>query len=208
MTRIVVCCSSFVAALCLVGIPITASAHHSFAASFQVNETTEVEGEVVAVRWQNPHIEFDIRTIDGNGRQSIWTVESLAISGLRRWDITEPFVMLGDRVRIAGNPPRRDVGNIYLSNILLANGEELVLRGEDGPRFTDRAAEATGPTFATVGDGSEPERGIFRVWSTPSAIPFPFPEDQNPDRARRFSVDRCGPGSARGIRPDRRQSNQ
>ncbi len=167
------------------GPSAAASAHHSFAANFRVDTVIELEGEVVEVRWQNPHIEFDLRVDGEAGEAEVWTVESQSISGLRVRDITEPFVIPGDRIRIAGNPPRRDSGNVYLSNILLAGGEELVLRGRDAaPRFTDRAAPDTGARFATEGDGSSPELGLFRVWTTPAASPFPFPEDQNPALAR------------------------
>ena len=163
------------------GPSAAASAHHSFAANFRVDTVIELEGEVVEVRWQNPHIEFDLRVDGEAGEAEVWTVESQSISGLRVRDITEPFVSPGDRIRIAGNPPRRDTGNVYLSNILLADGEELILRGgQTAPRFTDRVAPAAGARFATEGDGTRPELGLFRVWTTPAASPFPFPEDQNP----------------------------
>jgi len=162
--------------------PATGYTHHSFAASFDVDADVELEGEVLAVRWRNPHIEFDILTVDEAGEEQIWMIESLAPSGLRRRDIVDPFVSVGDRVRVAGNPGRRQARNLYVSNLLTASGEELILRGanEAEPRFTDRRREETGATYATEGDGSRPELGLFRVWSTPSVSPFPFPEDVNP----------------------------
>jgi len=170
----------------MLGVPVSGNAHHSFAASFDVNADIEFEGVVVAVRWQNPHIEFDLRAVDEAGNEQIWTAESLAISGLRRRDIVEPFVAVGDRVRVAGNPGRRQERNLYVSNLLTASGQELILRGagEAAARFTDRLRAETGATYATEGDGSQPELGLFRVWSTPSVSPFPFPEDVNPDLAR------------------------
>ncbi|HUF72694.1 MAG TPA: DUF6152 family protein [Gammaproteobacteria bacterium] len=169
----------------VLALPATGVAHHSFAASFDVDTDVELEGVVVAVRWRNPHVEFDIRTVDESGNEQIWTAESLAPSGLRRRDVVEPFVAVGDRVRVAGNPGRRQARNVYVSNLLTATGEELILRGagEGGPRFSDRVLEATGAQLAAEGDGSRPELGLFRVWSTPSASPFPFPEDVNPELA-------------------------
>lgn len=170
----------------ILALPATGQAHHSFAASFDVDGDIELEGEVVAVRWRNPHVEFEIRTVDEAGNEQVWTAESLAPSGLRRRDIVDPFVAVGDRVRVAGNPGRRESRNVYVSNLLMANGEELILRGagEGEPRFTDRVREETGASLATEGDGSRPELGIYRVWSTPSVSPFPFPEDVNPALAR------------------------
>lgn len=178
-------CSTFLAAIATVAalhVPSLSSAHHSFAASFEVDRELELAGEVVAVRWRNPHVEFDIVTTGAGGDRQSWTIESLALSGLRRMDIVEPFVAVGDRVRVAGNPGRRLRDHLYASNLLTAGGDELVLRGgADAPlRWADRARRRSGASFATEGDGSRPELGIFRVWSTPSISPFPFPEDVNP----------------------------
>lgn len=164
-------------------MPFAASAHHSFAASFETDTIIELEGQVVALRWQNPHVEFDLRVPTEGAGERLWTIETDSLPGLRGRNIDAPFVAVGDTVRIAGNPARRGQSNVYLTNILLASNEELVLRSNNGPRFSDRLVSTTGTRDATAGDSSAPELGIFRVWTTPSASPFPFPEDVSPERA-------------------------
>lgn len=168
------------AAAGLLALPAAASAHHSFAATFDGDKVIEMEGEVTAVRWRNPHVSFDLRVVGEDGQTRIWNVETLAIAGLRRRDIVSSFVSVGDHVRIAGNPARRGGHDLYLGNIQLPNGKEIVLQSNKTPRFSKELLGTTGATFATEGDASRPELGIFRVWSTPSASPFPFPEDANP----------------------------
>lgn len=160
-----------------------ARAHHSFNATFDASRVIELEGEVTQVRWRNPHVSFDLRVTRDDGSVDVVDVETLAISGLRRRDIVEPFVDTGDEVRVAGNPARERPDNLYLRNILLPSGEEIVLQGEAEARFSERLLGTTGATYATEGDGSRPELGIFRVWSTPEASPFPWPENVDPELA-------------------------
>ena len=49
------------AVLCLVFLPAVATAHHSFAATFDIATISELEGEVMSVRWKNPHVLFTIK---------------------------------------------------------------------------------------------------------------------------------------------------
>jgi hypothetical protein len=172
------------AAASCVFFTVDSHAHHSFAANFYFDQVTEIEGEVVAVRWRNPHVEFDVEGIDDDGLQHRWTAETYALSGLRARDIVSPFVAVGDHVRVAGNPGRRKTDNLYVTNLLMANGDEVVLRDAGGFRFTDQVHDASGSQYVEAGDGSRPELGIFRVWTTPVISPFPFPEDVNPSLTR------------------------
>lgn len=157
-----------------------AQAHHSFAATYDASKTIEMEGVVTAVHWRNPHVSFDLDVQSPQGGAKTWSIESLAIAGLERRNITRSFVAIGDRIKVAGNPGRRGGDHLYLSNILLANGKEIVLQANKKPRFSHQLLGTTGASYATEGDASRPDLGIFRVWSTPSISPFPFPEDVNP----------------------------
>jgi len=52
-------------ALLCAALPSAASAHHSFAAVFEMGKTVEVEGRVAEVHWVNPHITIDLAATDG-----------------------------------------------------------------------------------------------------------------------------------------------
>ena len=104
-------------------------AHHSVSAWFDTTSMVEVEGRVTDFRWQNPHVMFTLEVADAAGAAVPWAIETLSISGISRWGITQDLFKVGDRLRVAGNPARKDSRNIFVRNILLPGGREIVLGG-------------------------------------------------------------------------------
>lgn len=105
-------------------LPLAASGHHSFPERFNTSQIAEIEGEVTAVQWSNPHVSFTMRTADGE----VWKIESNSIRGLERRQISRDVIRVGNRFRLAGFPARDGSLELYTSNILLADGREVVLR--------------------------------------------------------------------------------
>ena len=184
-----------------------AQAHHSVSAWFDTTATTEIEGVVTEFRWQNPHVVFTMR-VPGEQGEALWEIETLSISGISRWGITRDLVNVGDRLRVAGNPARRGANNIFVRNILLPTGREIVLGG--AARWSTDTLRGSELLQAREGDGSRPELGLFRTWSTgavngvlfPEAVQANFDFSRYPLTPRRA---RC----ARGIRlRDRRSDRQ
>ncbi len=163
--------------LVLLCIPNIAAAHHSVSAQFDRDNTVEIEGEVTRVNWQNPHVRFTVSAPDEEGEPALWVIESTSVSTLRRMDIAEELVVVGDRVRIAGNRSRSQPHEIYVNNLLLPGGQEVVMSARASPRWSERTLGTTGPGFVTSGGVSDPSRGLFRVWSTPFSAPILFPEN-------------------------------
>jgi hypothetical protein len=148
-----------------------ALAHHSVAAWFDTTvEMTEVEGVVTDLRWQNPHVVFTLRVDDAP-----WSIETLSISGISRWGITRDLISVGDRLRVAGNPARRESNSLFVRNILLPTGREIVLGGNArwAPNDSLRGSELL---QAREGDASRPDLGLFRTWSTGGVNGVLFPE--------------------------------
>ncbi|HUQ52154.1 MAG TPA: DUF6152 family protein, partial [Gammaproteobacteria bacterium] len=75
-SRIVSVC----AALLCASLSSTAAAHHSFAAEFEMDKITEIEGRVSAVHWVNPHIKIEVAATDGQS----WEVEAGPVNLLPR----------------------------------------------------------------------------------------------------------------------------
>ncbi len=150
--------------------PAAVYGHHSFATTFDPDVIAELEGEIMEVRWRNPHVSFTLRTVDDNGAEMLWGIESHSLSIMRRMDLATAFIRVGDNVKVAGNPARRsDVNAMFVQNILLPSGEEWVFQFGARPadlRWSDRLIGTTEKWFASEGEASETERGIFRVWST------------------------------------------
>jgi hypothetical protein len=156
-------------ALALLGAAASAQAHHSVSAWFDTTAMTEVEGVVTAFSWQNPHVVFTLRVDD-----ELWEIETLSISGISRWGITRDLIAVGDRLRVAGNPARRASANLFVRNILLPSGREIVLGG--AARWSNDTLRGSELLQAREGDGSRPDLGIFRTWSTGGVNGVLFPE--------------------------------
>ncbi len=162
-------------------LPFAAFGHHSFAATFASDVIVELEGEVTEVRWRNPHVGFTLKTVDSSGAETLWSMESHSLSIMRRMDLGTAFIHVGDRVKVAGNLPRRsDIKAMFVQNILLPSGEEWVFKfgaSSADLLWSDRLLGSLDTWFATEGETSEADRGIFRAWSTsladPDAVLFP-----------------------------------
>ncbi|HEY7671757.1 MAG TPA: DUF6152 family protein [Gammaproteobacteria bacterium] len=152
-----------IAALLL--LPLAASAHHSFLSRFDRQSLMELEGDVTALLWRNPHTYMTLRVADADGGSTDWEVETSSLSVLRRQGVVDTFAV-GDHVRIAGFPPVAAKKEIYVRHVLLADGRELLMDTGLKPRWSERTVGGADSVLAVrVGDPSHPELGIFRVWS-------------------------------------------
>jgi uncharacterized protein DUF6152 len=121
----------------VVGSVVVASvavrAHHS---GFEYAQTTiEIEGTLVEASWKNPHVHFFVRAKDTTGKLTTWDIESNSLSMLSRTDATPENLKIGDTVKVAGKPSRSAPHKMWASNILTANGHEVVLGPGVRPRW-------------------------------------------------------------------------
>jgi hypothetical protein len=167
------------AALASAGVLMSgaAAAHHSFAAVFQMDTVTEIEGRVTAVHWVNPHITIDVAGSDGQS----WEVEAGPVNLLTRMGIEKPMIELGKTIKVRGNPGRRNPRLLWVSNILLPDNTELLAAPGAQPYWGAKAVgDAT--DFFVAGDLKLPagaERSLFRIWS-PLISAFPRPRGPAP----------------------------
>ena len=144
-------------------VPTCLSAHHSVRGTFDADTVAEMAGVVTEVRWQNPHVRFTV-AVDGEGGE-LWEIETTSLSTLRRRKLSADFLSPGDEVRIAGSPAINGARELYVRNILLPTGEEVILQQSAAPRWSEQTLG--GSQDERQGDSSAPELGISRVWSTP-----------------------------------------
>lgn len=170
-------------------LPLTASAHHSFAATFDVATIDELEGVVTHVQWGNPHVLFTITVPNEQGKETIYEIESHSLSIMRRMDISSDALNVGDRVRVAGHPARHTDSGMFVLNALLPDGREIVFDPLGGPRWAENIG-STEIWQATEQDAVAQRNGIFRVWSTTFSAPgaFPFPEIFDPSLNNRYPL--------------------
>jgi hypothetical protein len=162
--------------LFLAAIMSSASAHHA-PTEYDFDKTVEVEGILVEVKWQNPHVSLKLRANDGQTSPSIWAIEGHGVSMLMRTNAAGIRPKPGQKVRIAGHPSRRGPTRLYGTNLLLGNGEELVFEPGGSRRWSQVADGTGGAWFDEPTEASG--RGLFRVWSTKLDDPWTgISEDQ------------------------------
>ena len=150
--------SALVAGLLAFSAPL--SAHHS-SAEYDRSVVHEIEGELVALHWGNPHVMFTVRVETPDGVQD-WELESGSVYGLERAGLEQTMFETGSGVRAAGAPSTRHPSAMRVSNILLPTGEEVLLAGDNTPRRWSETVAGGGWTAPTV---DRSDRSFFRVWS-------------------------------------------
>lgn len=83
-----------------------ALAHHSFAATYLEDRTTQVEGKLVQFQFRNPHSFIQLEVKDEKGEVVRWSVEWGGAGQLGSQGITNETLKYGDVVTIIGNPGR------------------------------------------------------------------------------------------------------
>ncbi len=170
--------------LFLVAVISAASAHHA-PTEYDFDKTVEVEGTLVEVKWQNPHVSLKLRENGAQASPAIWVIEGHGVSMLMRTNAAGIRPQPGEKVRVAGHPSRRGPTRLYGTNLLLGNGKELVFE-PDGSRRWNQAADGTGGAWFDEPAGAT-DRGIFRVWSTKLDDPWMtgVSEDQLTEAAKK-----------------------
>ena len=74
-------------------VPVVVRAHHS--GSEYAQTTVEIQGALLEVAWQNPHVHFFVRAKDAKGATVTWDIEANSLSILRRTDATPENLKVG-----------------------------------------------------------------------------------------------------------------
>lgn len=145
-----------------------ANAHHAFVAVYDPAQIIEIEGEVVSVAWRNPHITLSVEVRNEEGDTTVWNIEGNQKNMLARMGVPDGLINPGDHLRIAGNPARKRPNRMFVTNILLDDGRELVTFTTAKARWSDKAL-GEDSALLTGGASYESVQGdpdIFRVWSS------------------------------------------
>ena len=152
----------------LVAFP--AFSHHSSAGRYDSKALMELEGDVTSVVWRSPHVLYNLEVPGDSGAPVKWTIEGAAPATLSRSGLSADTVKAGDHVRVAGWPPVGEKKEMFLQNVLLPTGEELLAWVTARPRWSERQRNDFSFWRQTEGVPSRPELGIFKVWSSSLAL--------------------------------------
>jgi Family of unknown function (DUF6152) len=99
--------STVLVAMFLLAIP--ALAHHSFTSFWYTDRTVEITGIVKTVKLVNPHANMTVEVTEANGEKSTWSITSKgSVSALRQAGWKEDTVTIGMKIKIEGNPSRKE----------------------------------------------------------------------------------------------------
>jgi len=83
-----------------------ASAHHSYAATYDVSNEITLEGKLVQFVYRNPHSFVHVQAPDQNGAEQRWAVEWAGTGQLAEAGVQRDTLKVGDAVVIVGRPSR------------------------------------------------------------------------------------------------------
>jgi hypothetical protein len=168
----------FCASVLILFSSMAASAHHSFAGQFDPNQSMEIQGELIEVRFTNPHGLLKVRTME-KGKPVVWDLETAGSSQMVRSGVLREYLVIGDKVRVAGWPPINGKKEIHATNLLTSSGRELILFRGSTPKFGNKPTGDYDYARKREGNKSRPELGLYRIWSFTALSPFLLPEDIN-----------------------------
>lgn len=102
------------------------SAHHSFGAIFDVNQTVTMTGKVTKIEWANPHAHIAVDVKAPDGKTESWLLEGYPPTVLSRtgWqkDVT---VKVGDTIKVFGWRARDGSMLVHMRETTLPDGKKL-----------------------------------------------------------------------------------
>jgi hypothetical protein len=108
----------------------TATAHHSFAAAFDMTKPVTVKGTIVQVSLENPHSWFFLDVKDATGKVERWAFEAGTPSGMIRNGFKPGKIKQGVEVTIKGFHARDQSQNVgMLRELILADGTSYGMFG-------------------------------------------------------------------------------
>ena len=81
-------------------------AHHSFAATYYVDQVITIKGSVTEFLFRNPHSFLKVQAPDDKGQMQIWAVEWAGGVQLSQASVAKDTLKPGDQVVVTGNPGR------------------------------------------------------------------------------------------------------
>jgi hypothetical protein len=108
----------------------TASAHHSFAAEFDVDKPVTLKGTLTKLEWVNPHgwLHIDVRRPDG--KVESWAIEASGASALLRAGVRKTDFSVGVQLTVEGYRAKNGTTTAAGRTVKTADGRNFFVAGQ------------------------------------------------------------------------------
>ena len=107
---------------------LTATAHHSFPAQYDINQPIELSGTVTEVQWTNPHIFIMVDVVDEEANETVnWILELGGPNTLLRLGWKRDSLKPDDRLQVVGCLARNGCPLVNTTRIIMeATGKRML----------------------------------------------------------------------------------
>jgi len=116
-----------VVAWALGGAASAVYAHHTVALTYDISHAVTLTGRITEVRWQNPHVLYELAVPDGNGGVVDWEIESGHLQGMRRNGVDIDTIKVGDTVTMRVMVALDGSHHAATASVTLADGRTVRL---------------------------------------------------------------------------------
>jgi hypothetical protein len=106
---------------------VSAFAHHSFAAEFDIDKPLTLKGVVTRVEWVNPHVYLYLDAKDDSGKITQWALSSLGPAAVRRGGVTRAMLGQGQAVTIQAYHAKDGSNFAFMRKMTFADGHSVEL---------------------------------------------------------------------------------
>ena len=120
--------------LVLFTVTLPVSAHHSFAARFDMDKWVTLNGKVAVMKMVNPHPTMQLEVAEADGTKTMWLITSqTSANALRGAGWTSEVLTVGMTVKLEAHPALLPGSKtVCAGTVTLPNGKQLSLGGTLG----------------------------------------------------------------------------